>query len=136
MDFLRFGRHVATVEPDNRVPRGSYRAMARRPQPLLLDAELLAAARDVAAWGATRAAAGEPGPSTGEILTLIALLHSMPRAGQVEHLLPAAQADLLADLSDAVLEATGEEWEAGDELLAAAGLLISARAAGARRRSR
>ncbi len=109
--------------------------MARRPQPLLLDSELLTAARDVAAWGATRAAAGDSGPGTGEVLTLIALLHSMPRAGRVEHLLPAAQAGLLADLSDALLESTGGEWESDDSLLAAAGLLIaarSARAAGSR----
>ena len=105
--------------------------MARRPQPLLLDAELLTAARDVAAWGATRAAAGEAGPGTGEVLTLIALLHSMPRAGRVEHLLPAAQSELLADLTDALLEASGDDWEAGDELLAAAGQLIAARTSGA-----
>jgi hypothetical protein len=105
--------------------------MARRPQPLLLDAELLTAARDVAAWGATRAAAGESGPGTGEVLTLIALLHSMPRAGRVEHLLPAAQAQLLADLSDALLEAPETDWEPDGGLLAAAGLLIAARSASA-----
>ena len=100
--------------------------MARRPQPLLLDAELLTAARDVAAWGATRAAAGDPGPGTGEVLTLIALLHSMPRAGRAEHPLPASQAELLSDLADAALEIGGADPEPDDGLLAAAGLLIGA----------
>lgn len=110
---------------------GVLQAMARRPQPLLLDPELLDAAREVAAWGAARAAAGESGPGTGEVLTLIALLHSMPRLGRVDHLLAAPQALLLDELCEALLDEPAGALEPGDELLVAAGQLTAARQAAA-----